>query len=68
MHPQNIPHKNKNRYKILCIKKIVEPCKPEKSAKIILDHIGLPEDQFRLGNTKVHHIESCLSLYFICIT
>lgn len=27
--------------------------KPEKAAKIILEHIALPEEQYRLGNTKV---------------
>lgn len=46
--------KKKNRYKILCIKKLVEPIKPEKTAQIIIDHINLPDDQYRMGNTKVH--------------
>lgn len=27
--------------------------KTEKAAKIILEHIALPEEQYRLGNTKV---------------
>lgn len=53
--PQQFPQ---HSYKILCHKKIVEPCKPEKSAEIILDHIALPEDQFRLGNSKVESYES----------
>ncbi|XP_037042171.1 myosin heavy chain, muscle isoform X14 [Bradysia coprophila] len=44
----------KLRYKILCIKKLADQSiKPEKAAKIILETIGLPEEQYRLGNTKV---------------
>uniref|UniRef100_A0A336MJ45 CSON000536 protein n=1 Tax=Culicoides sonorensis TaxID=179676 RepID=A0A336MJ45_CULSO len=30
-----------------------EPLKPEKAAQLILDYIQLPDDQFRLGKTKV---------------
>ncbi|XP_055702074.1 myosin heavy chain, muscle isoform X31 [Phlebotomus papatasi] len=43
----------KLRYKILCISLIKEPCKPEKASEIILNHVQLAEDQFRLGKTKV---------------
>lgn len=45
----------KHSYKILCIKEInaKEPIKDEKCAPLILDAVQLPEDQFRLGKTKV---------------
>uniref|UniRef100_A0A1B0CWW7 Myosin class i heavy chain n=1 Tax=Lutzomyia longipalpis TaxID=7200 RepID=A0A1B0CWW7_LUTLO len=43
----------KLRYKILCLSLIKEPCKPEKASEIILNHVQLAEDQFRLGKTKV---------------
>lgn len=57
-----IRKKKQHRYKILCIKKIQEPCTPEKTARIILDHVNLPEDQFRLGQTKVEQWISSESL------
>ncbi|XP_049529671.1 myosin heavy chain, muscle isoform X14 [Anopheles darlingi] len=43
----------KLRYKILCPHLIKEPCSPEKVAQIVLAHIQLPEEQFRMGKTKV---------------
>ncbi|XP_058126016.1 myosin heavy chain, muscle isoform X2 [Anopheles ziemanni] len=43
----------KLRYKILCPHLIKEPCPPEKVAQIVLAHIQLPEEQFRMGKTKV---------------
>ncbi|KFB49247.1 myosin heavy chain, isoform N [Anopheles sinensis] len=43
----------KLRYKILCPHLIKEPCPPEKVAQIVLTHIQLPEEQFRMGKTKV---------------
>uniref|UniRef100_A0AAG5DRQ1 Myosin heavy chain n=1 Tax=Anopheles atroparvus TaxID=41427 RepID=A0AAG5DRQ1_ANOAO len=43
----------KLRYKILCPHLIKEPCPPEKVAQIVLAHIQLPEEQFRMGRTKV---------------
>ncbi|XP_058057230.1 myosin heavy chain, muscle isoform X6 [Anopheles bellator] len=43
----------KLRYKILCPQLIKEPCPPEKVAQIVLAHIQLPEEQFRMGKTKV---------------
>lgn len=54
-NPSITKTKKKHRYKILCIKKIPKDAKPEKAAQIILEHVGLPEDQFRLGNTKVQN-------------
>ncbi|XP_050076431.1 myosin heavy chain, muscle isoform X3 [Anopheles maculipalpis] len=43
----------KLRYKILCPQLIKEPCSPEKVTQIVLTHIQLPEEQFRMGKTKV---------------
>lgn len=42
-----------HRYKILVAQQIKDDTAPEKAAKIILDHVGLESDQFRLGHTKV---------------
>lgn len=50
-HPNNnIEH---NSYQIMCPTKLKDCSTPEKAAKIILEHLDIPEDQFRLGNTKV---------------
>ena len=35
-----------------------DPIKPEKAAENILNHVQLPDDQYRLGKTKVS--QSCL--------
>ncbi|XP_052864968.1 myosin heavy chain, muscle isoform X5 [Anopheles cruzii] len=43
----------KLRYKILCPQLIKEPCPAEKAAQIVIAHIQLPEEQFRMGKTKV---------------
>ncbi|XP_062706928.1 myosin heavy chain, muscle isoform X19 [Aedes albopictus] len=43
----------KLRYKILCPQQIKEPCSPEKACQIILANLQLPDEQFRLGKTKV---------------
>ncbi|XP_012254778.1 myosin heavy chain, muscle isoform X13 [Athalia rosae] len=43
----------KLRYKILCAHLIKDPIEPRKAAEIILEHINLEPDQFRLGHTKV---------------
>ncbi|KAK4873785.1 hypothetical protein RN001_013145 [Aquatica leii] len=43
----------KLRYKILVAQQIKDDTGPEKAAKLILDHVGLDSDQFRLGHTKV---------------
>lgn len=40
-------------YKILCPHLVKEPIKPEKATEVIIQHIDLPSDQFRLGKTKV---------------
>ena len=51
----------KHSYKILCPNLVKEPIKPEKAAEVILNHIALPEDQFRLGKTKVQNRKERLS-------
>nr|CAH7712516.1 unnamed protein product [Callosobruchus chinensis] len=43
----------KLRYKILAASKIKDSMSPEQAAKIILEHINLEPEQFRLGKTKV---------------
>jgi len=43
----------KLRYKILVAQQVKDDTAPEKAAKIILDHVALESDQFRLGHTKV---------------
>ncbi|XP_038110379.1 myosin heavy chain, muscle isoform X21 [Culex quinquefasciatus] len=43
----------KLRYKILCPQLIKEPCSPEKACQIIVGHLQLPDEQFRMGKTKV---------------
>ncbi|XP_058815437.1 myosin heavy chain, muscle isoform X25 [Topomyia yanbarensis] len=43
----------KLRYKILCPQIIKEPCPAEKACQLILAHIQVPEEQFRMGKTKV---------------
>ncbi|XP_054741840.1 myosin heavy chain, muscle isoform X2 [Anastrepha obliqua] len=43
----------KQRYKIMCPKLLVGIPKDKKATEIIINYIDLPEDQFRLGNTKV---------------
>lgn len=40
-------------YKIMCPKLLVGVEKDKKATEIIVKHIDLPEDQYRLGNTKV---------------
>lgn len=42
------------RYKILCIHLVKDVPKPEKASAIILqDHLKMPEENYRLGKTKV---------------
>ncbi|XP_017025595.1 myosin heavy chain, muscle isoform X13 [Drosophila kikkawai] len=43
----------KMRYKIMCPKQLQGVEKDKKAAEIIIKFIDLPEDQYRLGNTKV---------------
>lgn len=44
-----------NSYSILCPQIVnKDPIKVEKAAQLILDFIQLPDDQYRLGKTKVH--------------
>lgn len=43
----------KQRYKIMCPKKLLGVDDPKKATQIIINYIDLPDDQFRLGNTKV---------------
>ncbi|XP_015035916.1 myosin heavy chain, muscle isoform X18 [Drosophila pseudoobscura] len=43
----------KMRYKIMCPKQLQGVEKDKKAADIIIKFIDLPEDQYRLGNTKV---------------
>ncbi|XP_067622947.1 myosin heavy chain, muscle isoform X40 [Eurosta solidaginis] len=43
----------KQRYKIMCPKKLIGVDKDKKATEIICKYIDLPEDQYRLGNTKV---------------
>ncbi|XP_065090260.1 myosin heavy chain, muscle isoform X21 [Ochlerotatus camptorhynchus] len=43
----------KLRYKILCPQLIKDPCSPEKACQIILTQFQLPDEQFRMGKTKV---------------
>lgn len=44
---------SQHRYKILCPQQIKDPCTPEKACQIILASIQLPDEQFRMGKTKV---------------
>lgn len=44
----------KNRYSILCPHLVKDPIKIEKAAAIIMDQVGLPDEQYRLGKTKVY--------------
>lgn len=39
-------------YQILCPKQLKEVSDPKKAAGVILESTGLPDDAFRLGNTK----------------
>ncbi|XP_037817629.1 myosin heavy chain, muscle isoform X36 [Lucilia sericata] len=43
----------KQRYQIMCPKLLKGVDKPMKATEIIIKYIDLPEDQYRLGNTKV---------------
>ncbi|XP_055295507.1 myosin heavy chain, muscle isoform X5 [Sitodiplosis mosellana] len=43
----------KLRYSILCVNKLKPPITPEKSARVILEHLDLDPESFRFGNTKV---------------
>lgn len=44
---------NHRRYKILCINLVKDVPKPEVASQIILSHIQLPEENYRMGKTKV---------------
>lgn len=58
-HQTSIPltyKKTQHRYKILCINLVKDVAKPDAAAKIILDHIQLPEENYRLGKTKVYWV------------
>lgn len=37
----------------MCVNKLKGVDKNVQATQIIIDHIGLPEDQYRLGRTKV---------------
>lgn len=39
----------------MCPKQLVGVDKDKKATEIIIRFIDLPDDQFRLGNTKVYH-------------
>ncbi|KDR15411.1 Myosin heavy chain, muscle, partial [Zootermopsis nevadensis] len=43
----------KLRYKILCAHLIKEPTDAQKATQIILDHINIDSEQYRMGHTKV---------------
>lgn len=43
----------KHSYRILCINLVKDVQKAEQAAKIIMEHIQLPEENYRLGKTKV---------------
>lgn len=49
----NTKHIQYHSYKILCINLIKDIPKPEKASAMILEHLKLPEESFRLGKTKV---------------
>lgn len=51
-----------NSYKIMCPKLLVGVDKDKKATEIIIRFIDLPDDQFRLGNTKVYHRQ------YTCVT
>lgn len=53
---------NPNSYKIMCPKLLVGVDKDKKATEIIIRFIDLPDDQFRLGNTKVYHRQ------YTCVT
>lgn len=56
-------------YQILCPKAIKDVADPKKVAAIILESTDLPEDNYRLGNTKarLHTITYLNNLFvFIC--
>lgn len=42
------------RYKILCINLIKDTPKPEVASQIILTHLQMPEENYRMGKTKVY--------------
>lgn len=54
------------RYKILAASKIKDSFTPEKAAQVILDHIQLDPEQYRMGKTKVQFNKT--QLYFALIT
>lgn len=45
---------NQRRYKILCIQLIKDQPKPEIASQIILTHLQMPDENYRMGKTKVH--------------
>lgn len=45
---------NHRRYKILCINLVKDVPKPEVVAQIILTHLQMPEENYRMGKTKVY--------------
>lgn len=47
-----------HRYSILCASKLRQPITPEKSARVVLEHLDIDPEQYRFGSTKVlrHHI------------
>lgn len=42
------------RYKILCINLVKDEPKPEVVAQTILTQLQMPEENYRMGKTKVH--------------
>lgn len=54
MYTNHSFHQTYHSYKILCINLVKDVAKPEKaSAMILQDHLKMPEENFRLGKTKV---------------
>lgn len=52
-NPFTIHNTEQRRYKILCVSKVKDIAQPEKVAQIILNHLEMPEENYRMGKTKV---------------
>jgi len=50
-------------YKIMCPKQLKGVDKDKKATEIIIKFIDLPEDQYRLGNTKVYDRQYILNIH-----
>lgn len=51
---KTLNHLNQHSYKILCTQLLKEVTKPETVAQIILTHLQMPEENYRMGKTKVY--------------